>query len=125
MVKYYTRACNFYHGEQAKLLLKKKLARPLCGSNQIVFDKIEIFKRNNNKVKSKLVSLKDIKKLKKNEKKKVLTDLKKITSRRKNFLKNINFSKPIIMGILNLTPDSFSDGGKFNTKKNLLNTYLN
>ena len=22
------------------------------------------------------------------------------------------------MGILNLTPDSFSDGGKFNTKKN-------
>ena len=24
------------------------------------------------------------------------------------------FNKPSIMGILNLTPDSFSDGGKFN-----------
>lgn len=29
----------------------------------------------------------------------------------------INLSKPQIMGILNITPDSFSDGGKFNTEK--------
>ncbi len=28
---------------------------------------------------------------------------------------------PIIMGILNLTPDSFYDGGRYNTKKNILN----
>jgi len=27
--------------------------------------------------------------------------------------KILNFSKPIIMGVLNVTPDSFSDGGKF------------
>ena len=47
--------------------------------------------------------------------------LKNITSTRKNFIKNINFSKPIIMGILNMTPDSFSDGGKFNNKKDSLN----
>ena len=40
--------------------------------------------------------------------------MKKITSKRKNFLANINFAEPSIMGILNLTPDSFSDGGKFN-----------
>lgn len=26
----------------------------------------------------------------------------------------MNFEKPLIMGVLNLTPDSFSDGGKFN-----------
>ena len=25
--------------------------------------------------------------------------------------------QPLIMGVLNLTPDSFSDGGKFNSKK--------
>ena len=37
--------------------------------------------------------------------------------KKKNFIKNVNFSKPSIMGILNLTPDSFSDGGKFNKKK--------
>ena len=40
MTKYYTRACNFYHGTQAKILLKKKLALPLCGNKKIVFDKI-------------------------------------------------------------------------------------
>ena len=25
----------------------------------------------------------------------------------------LNFEKPIIMGILNVTPDSFSDGGSY------------
>jgi dihydropteroate synthase len=43
-------------------------------------------------------------------------DLEKIRSKKKNF-SNLNFSQiPNIMGILNLTPDSFSDGGKFNTR---------
>ena len=31
-----------------------------------------------------------------------------------------DLSTPLIMGILNLTPDSFSDGGKFNSEKNAL-----
>ena len=30
---------------------------------------------------------------------------------------SIELSRPVIMGILNVTPDSFSDGGKFFTKK--------
>ncbi len=32
----------------------------------------------------------------------------------------LNFTKPLIMGILNATPDSFSDGGKFNQLENAL-----
>lgn len=32
----------------------------------------------------------------------------------------IDLSQPKLMGILNLTPDSFSDGGKFNDEKNAL-----
>ncbi|KFF29075.1 dihydropteroate synthase [Chryseobacterium piperi] len=32
----------------------------------------------------------------------------------------IDLTKPKIMGILNLTPDSFSDGGKFNSEKSAL-----
>ncbi|KFC22798.1 dihydropteroate synthase [Epilithonimonas lactis] len=32
----------------------------------------------------------------------------------------VDLSKPKLMGILNLTPDSFSDGGKFNNEKNAL-----
>ena len=31
---------------------------------------------------------------------------------------------PLIMGILNATPDSFSDGGKFNTTKKATNHAL-
>jgi dihydropteroate synthase len=33
----------------------------------------------------------------------------------------LNFSKPLIMGILNLTPDSFSDGGRYETVKKAVN----
>ena len=118
MIKYYTRACNFYYGKQANSLIKKKIALPLCGNQNIAFDKIEIFKRNKKKdfTQSKLINITKIKKLKKKEKTQVTKDLKKIIAKRKNFLKNVNFSEPTIMGILNLTPDSFSDGGKFNKK---------
>ena len=116
MIKYYTRACNFYYGKKANSLKKKKIALPLCGNRNLAFDKIEIFKRNKDFTQSKLINITKIKKLKKKEKAQVTKDLKKIIAKRKNFLQNINFSEPTIMGILNLTPDSFSDGGKFNKK---------
>ncbi len=114
MRKYYTRACNFHYGKNARLLIKKKQALPLCGDKNIAFDKIEIFTRNKNKINSKIINFKKINKLNTLSKKIVLNDLKKIVLKRKNFLKNIDFLNPAIMGILNLTPDSFSDGGKFN-----------
>ena len=38
MIKYYTRACNFYYGTQAKHLIKQKKALPLCGNKNIAFD---------------------------------------------------------------------------------------
>ena len=117
MVKYYTRACNFYYGTRAKILIKKRKALPLCGNKQICFDSVEIFIRKNKKISSKIVSLSNLKNLNITQVKKVKKDLKKITSKRKNFLKHVDFSKPSIMGILNMTPDSFSDGGKFNKGK--------
>ncbi len=117
MTKYYTRACNFYYGINAKLLIKKKIALPLCGNNNIAFDKVEVISRKNNKIKSKILKLKKLDTLNIPCRKKVKKDLKKIVLKRKNFLKNVNFLEPSIMGILNLTPDSFSDGGKFNKQK--------
>ena len=116
MRKYYTRPCNFYYGHTAKKLIERKKALPLNGRKDIAFDTIEILSREKKRVKSKLVSIKEIKNLT-NKFFEVKQDLKKITIKRKNFLKQIDFNKPSIMGILNLTPDSFSDGGKFNTKK--------
>ena len=113
MVRYYTRACNFYYGEISKDLVKKKKSLPLNGNKEISFDEIELISRNLKK-KIKINKLSNLSKL---LKKQVAYDLKKITSKKKNFA-NLNFNKPPnIMGVLNLTPDSFSDGGKFNNKK--------
>ena len=71
MIKYYTRACNFYYGANARELIKKKQALPLCGNRHIAFDKIEFISRNNNNIKSKTIKIKDIKKIKNFLKKKL------------------------------------------------------
>ena len=84
MVKYYTRACNFYHGYQAKVLLKK-LAFPLCGNKLIAFDSVEFIIRKNNNISSELIKFKILKNFKPIKKKK--KDLKKITSKEKIFKK--------------------------------------
>jgi dihydropteroate synthase len=110
MKRYYTRVCNFYYGRESKLLVNKKKTLPLNGNNEISFDHIEIFTRDSKKI----ISISKINSLPKSLKKQIITDLKKIKSKKKNF-GNLNFLKiPNIMGVLNLTPDSFSDGGKFN-----------
>ena len=109
MSRYYTRVCNFYYGNNSKILVKKKKSLPLNGYNHISFDHIEIISRKSKKI----ISIKEIDKLPIKIKKKVNFDLK-IIQKKKHF-KNLNLkSFPIIMGILNITPDSFSDGGKYN-----------
>ena len=35
MLKYYTRACNFYYGDHSTLMVNKKLALPLNGNDNI------------------------------------------------------------------------------------------
>ncbi len=112
MRRYYTRVCNFYYGKESKILLSKKKTLPLKGQKEISFDHIEIITRRSKKK----ISIKNLKKLSKSLQKQIIFDLKKITSKNKNF-SNLNFQKlPNIMGVLNLTPDSFSDGGKFNQR---------
>ena len=112
MKKYYTRACNFYYGNLSKKLVKQKKTLPLNGNAEISFDHIEILSRNFKKK----IHIEKIKKLSKFFKNKVNKDIKTIIKKNKNF-SNFNFNNiPNIMGILNLTPDSFSDGGKFKKK---------
>ena len=109
MSRYYTRVCNFYYGAKSQSLVKKNKTLPLHNNPEISFDKIEIITRNSKK----LISLNEVNKLHVNLKSKVKKDLRLITKKKRN-IKNLNFqSIPKIMGILNITPDSFSDGGKF------------
>ena len=71
MTKYYTRACNFYYGINAKQLIKKKIALALCGNQNIAFDKIEVITRKNSKVLSKIINIKKIENLSISLKKKI------------------------------------------------------
>jgi len=113
MKKYYTRVCNFTYGKPSIELANKKKNLPLNGNKKFSFSQIEIITRDSRKT----IDLKDIKKLPKSLRVKINKDLKIITKKNNNF-SNLNFNKnPNIMGVLNLTPDSFSDGGKFNKKK--------
>ena len=113
MKKYYTRACNFFYGSNSRKLVKNKSTLPLCGDSSISFNQIEIFIKENKKVISRTINIKNISKLPVTIKRKVSKDLKKIITKRE-FLRK---KKHMLMGILNLTPDSFSDGGKFNSLK--------
>ena len=112
MMKYYTRACNFYFGSISLEKIKKKQSIPLHGNRRISFDTIEILTRK----KIKRINVKKINKLNKNLKKQVSKDIKSISKKKK--FKGLIFSHlPILMGVLNLTPDSFSDGGQYTQKK--------
>ena len=116
MIKYYTRACNFYYGLDSIEKIKKKLSLPLNGNKLISFDNIEII----NKKYKKKIHISEVNKQSNKIKKKIKKDIKLIT-KKKNF-KGLNFLNfPILMGVINLTPDSFSDGGKYNKKNSGFN----
>ena len=111
MSRYYTRVCNFYYGSRSEILIQKKKALPLHGNNKISFNEIEIVSRNYKKK----IPIDKINSLPNNLVKTIKLDLKKITKKKK--FKSLSFNSiPNIMGILNITPDSFSDGGKFYKK---------
>ena len=82
---------------------------PIGGNSQISFDKIEIITRSYKKK----ISINKINQLPKNVKKSLKKDIKLITKKKR--FKYLDFRiTPGIMGVLNVTPDSFSDGGKYN-----------
>ena len=111
MKKYYTRACNFYYGDESIKKVKNKTSVPLNNNKFISFDTLEIITRDNKRK----IHIKDINLENKELKKKIKIDLNLI--KKKKSFKKLNFSNhPILMGIINLTPDSFSDGGKYNKK---------
>ena len=109
MQKYYTRACNFYYNKTSQEKVKKKISLPVSSNKLLSFDTIEIITRTNKKK----INIRSIKNLPLKIKKKVLIDIDNISKAKK--IPKLNFdNSPILMGILNITPDSFSDGGKFN-----------
>ena len=83
MRSYYTRVCNFYYGNESRLLVKSNKSIPLNGNRNISFDHIEIISRTSKKK----ISINKINSLTKSLKKLIKIDLKKIRSKKKKFLK--------------------------------------
>tara|TARA_A100000164_G_scaffold371794_1_gene400036 strand:+ start:3637 stop:4683 length:1047 start_codon:yes stop_codon:yes gene_type:complete len=113
MPKYYTRVCNFSFGKTASEKIKNKKSLPLHGNQLVSFESIELLSKTSKKI----ISINQINNLKAEIKKKVKKDIKVIVKKKKFKGLNLN-NPPILMGVLNLTPDSFSDGGLYNNIQN-------
>ena len=103
------------YGSNAISLIKLKKALPICGNKKLAFSNVEIIIRAK-KYKFKNIDINQIKYLPPKLKKHVLINVRNITKKRKK-ISGINLNKFVIFGVLNVTPDSFSDGGKFNKLK--------
>ena len=79
MIKYYTRACNFYYGSISKEKVRKNLSLPMHGNELISFDTIEIISRK----KIKKINVKKLNGLQQKIKKKVLNDIKQVSKKKK------------------------------------------
>ena len=112
MKSIYIRPTNIVFGQKANYFIQAGTAKSLCGIEDIGFLSVEILKRKSDGNTVEEYSVLELERL--DFKDKIQSDLNKITSKRNNIF-NLNFKNPILMGVLNVTPDSFSDGGKYNT----------
>ena len=112
MKSIYIRPTNIVFGQKANYFIQAGTAKSLCGIEDVGFLSVEILKRKSDGNTVEEYSVLELERL--DFKDKIQSDLNKITSKRNNIF-NLNFKNPILMGVLNVTPDSFSDGGKYNT----------
>ena len=112
MKSIYIRPTNIVFGQKANYFIQAGTAKSLCGLEDVGFLSVEILKRKSDGNTVEEYSVLELERL--DFKDKIKSDLNKITSKRNNIF-NLNYKNPILMGVLNVTPDSFSDGGKYNT----------
>ena len=98
------------------------IIKTLGGSSDHQFSSIRIIYKNKESIKSYIITLCEVFKLPKTEKNQILKKIKNIETPRKK-IAGLSFSKPLVMGILNLTPDSFSDGGLYSSYENAIDHF--
>ena len=101
---------------------KKKSYSILLGSSNLYFSNIELIERRFKMIKKKIISVNDIENLPQNVRK-IVKEKIKIIKKPLSKATSINFKKPCIMGILNVTPDSFYDGGRYISKESALTQF--
>jgi dihydropteroate synthase len=109
-VKLYLRPIGFLYGGTAAEAVAQGAALPLAGG-VIAFTAAELIEGTPRAVKRRLVTAQDLARSRDADLDLVL---KRVTAPRLPFA-GFAFTRPLIMGIVNVTPDSFSDGGLYDT----------
>ena len=109
-VKLYLRPIGFLYGDMAAKTVAEGVALPLTGG-AIAFTAAELIEGTPRAAKRRLVTAQDLARSRDADLDLVL---KRVTAPRPPFA-GFAFTRPLIMGIVNVTPDSFSDGGLYDT----------
>jgi dihydropteroate synthase len=110
--KLYLRPLGLIYGAAASAAQAVKLALPLAGSG-IAFTAAELIEGTPEKSKRRTISASELVASHDTDLKVLL---KRITTPRAPFA-GLAMDRPVLMGIVNVTPDSFSDGGLYDTKE--------
>ncbi len=108
--KLYLRPLGFLHGDIAGAAMAQGLALPLTGGG-IAFTSAELIEGRPGSTKRRLFSAPD---LAGSCDAGLAVLLQRVTAPRAPFA-GLGFARPLLMGIVNVTPDSFSDGGLYDT----------
>jgi dihydropteroate synthase len=99
----YLRPLSLLHGPDARRAVGARQGGALAGSDFIAFTQVELIEREGGRIRRSVLSY---------EEAKAHTDkLRLIEARRPDFA-GLAMGRPKLMGIINVTPDSFSDGGR-------------
>jgi dihydropteroate synthase len=110
--KLYLRPMGFLYGMTAEAAYAEGLALPLAGG-PIAFTAAEIIEGSPAKSKRRLLTARDLQATRDAD---VGAALVRTTAKRAAFA-GLDLERPLLMGIVNVTPDSFSDGGLYDTKE--------
>ena len=108
--KLYLRPIGFLYGEAATEAAEEDIALPLAGG-PIAFAAAELIEGTPASSERRLVAAKDLRSSRDAE---LAALLDRVTSPRPPFA-GLSLANPLLMGIVNVTPDSFSDGGLYDT----------
>jgi dihydropteroate synthase len=103
MTKHYLRPLGLCHGRDASALIASGNAGRLGGSSLIAFTQIEVIERAGANVQRRVVPYAELQ---------GDSRLEAIEHQRPS-LAGLSFERPRVMGVVNVTPDSFSDGGLY------------
>jgi dihydropteroate synthase len=110
--KLYLRPVGLLYGATAAAALSSNLALPLAGGT-FAFTAAELIEGTPRKAKKRLFPAKDLAGAREPG---ISELLERVTAKRSPFA-GLNLDRPLLMGIVNVTPDSFSDGGLYDTKE--------